>query len=502
MRTLLPAERWCLALAALPALLFLVVVPFRVPAPFDLEWLEGGMALHAERLARGEELYTPPSVDWTPFLYPPAYPAAVAAAGGLLGGDSLVAGRLVSLLATIGAAFVLVAAVRRRGCGWPAAVWGGLAFLGTFPLSGYWFDLCRVDPLAHLLLVGGAALLLSAGRETRLTALRAALDLAAGLLAGGSVLTKQTSLAPALALLPAVGLISGRRAILFGAGLAAGTVLPAVALNAASDGWFWTYAVAVPAAHPVPWTQAIAAAGELARSLPVAAVVLVLLPLAPRPVRGWLADPWLWPGLATVAAAVWARAHAGSYDNVFIGAHWFALLALARLWDRCFSLALAPSVARAVRTLAAAALGLQSLLCVFDPRAAIPARDAAERTEALRVFLSHAPGEIFFPDRPLLAARAGTGHHAHGMALSDVRRAALSEAPAVDFDALWASRRFAAVIVRPDAITPALERHYVPAPALTAAVRAAPFPITGWYTTNLFGMRLRPEDDAPEAAKD
>ena len=513
MRNLLPAERWCLALAALPVLLLAFVVPRRLPAPFDLEWLEGGMVLHAERLARGEPLYVPPSVDWTPFLYPPGFPAVVAGIAGLTGEDGLLVGRLVSLLSTLGAALVLAALVRRRGGGWPAALWGGLAFLGTYALSGFWFDLCRVDALAHLLLVAGAALLLGGDPAARLTAWRGLLDVGAGLLVAASLLTKQTGLAAAVALLPAIGGQAWRRALLFTAGLAAGTTLPVLRLRAASDGWFWTYVVTVPSAHPVPWTQAIAACGELARSLPVAAVVLALLPFVPRPLLSRLdpagatpearrrLDPWLWPGLATLLSCVWARAHAGSYDNVFLGAHWFAILALARLWDRCLTLPPATDTGRAARTLAAVALGLQALLCLYDPRAVMPARDAAQRHEALRLLLSRAPGEIFFPDRPLLVARAGTGHHAHGMALNDVRRAALAGAPAPDLDALWATRRFAAVIVRPDAITPALEANYVAAPGLTAAVRAAPFPLTGWYTTNLFGMRLRLPDDPPPAGE-
>ena len=508
MRKLLPAERWCLALAALPVVLSLLAVPRRILAPFDLEWLEGGMVLHAERLARGEPLYLAPSVDWTPFLYPPGFPAVVAVVTRLTGADALLVGRLVSLLSTLGSAGVLAALVRRRGGG-PAALWAGLAFLGTYALSGFWFDLCRVDALAHLLFVAGAALLLGGEAGPRPTAGRGLLDLVAGLLVAASLLTKQTGLAAAAALIPAIGMQARWRALLFATGLAGGTIIPVLLLQSATEGWFWTYVVTVPAAHPVPWSRAVAACGELARSLPVAAVVLALIPFVPRslvtrilpgtstPSGRWRINPWLLPGLATLATCVWARAHAGSYDNVFLGAHWFAILALAFLWGRCFALPLAADLARAVRTLAAAALGLQALLCLYDPRPVTPARDAAERHEALRLLLSRAPGEIFFPDRPLLAARAGTGHHAHGMALSDLRRAALAGAPAPDLEALWATRRFAAVVVRPDAITPALEEHYVAAPGLTMAVRAAPFPITGWYTTNLFGMRLRMPDDPP-----
>ena len=34
--------------------------------PFDLEWMEGGMLVHVDRLRSGEGLYVPPSADFIP----------------------------------------------------------------------------------------------------------------------------------------------------------------------------------------------------------------------------------------------------------------------------------------------------------------------------------------------------------------------------------------------------------------------------------------------------
>src|SRR5262244_1076103 len=92
-------------LAAAHLVLFLYVVGRRLVYPFDLEWMEGGMLLHAKRIAQGQPIYGPPSIDFVPYLYTPLYPAVVAILGKLFGiGYAL--GRFVSL-ASLAAALVL-----------------------------------------------------------------------------------------------------------------------------------------------------------------------------------------------------------------------------------------------------------------------------------------------------------------------------------------------------------------------------------------------------------
>ena len=44
--------------------LLLYTVARRVAYPYDLEWMEGGMLVHAWRLMHGETIYPPPSVDF------------------------------------------------------------------------------------------------------------------------------------------------------------------------------------------------------------------------------------------------------------------------------------------------------------------------------------------------------------------------------------------------------------------------------------------------------
>ena len=73
----------------------------RVAYPYEIEWMEGGVLAHVARILRGQPLYARPTLEFTPFLYPPLY-YAVSAAVAKLVGLSLVPLRLVSVVATLG----------------------------------------------------------------------------------------------------------------------------------------------------------------------------------------------------------------------------------------------------------------------------------------------------------------------------------------------------------------------------------------------------------------
>ena len=59
----------------------------RLAYPYDLEWMEGTMLLHAQRLREGQPLYAPPSLAFVAFAYPPLQPALVALASAVFGLD-------------------------------------------------------------------------------------------------------------------------------------------------------------------------------------------------------------------------------------------------------------------------------------------------------------------------------------------------------------------------------------------------------------------------------
>ena len=53
--------------------------------PYDLEWMEGGMLHHAQRIHGGLGIYVAPSIEFIPYLYTPLYPSLLALFGGAFG---------------------------------------------------------------------------------------------------------------------------------------------------------------------------------------------------------------------------------------------------------------------------------------------------------------------------------------------------------------------------------------------------------------------------------
>ena len=127
----------------------------RAGFPLDLEWMEGGMLVHAQRIAAGQGIYVKPSLDFVPYLYTPLYPALLAALS-LVFHLGYLLGRVVSLLAFVAALVLLgvlvageargLARGRRLLAGLVGLV-GAAAVVAAFAFTGGFFDLVRSDSL-------------------------------------------------------------------------------------------------------------------------------------------------------------------------------------------------------------------------------------------------------------------------------------------------------------------------------------------------------------------
>jgi 4-amino-4-deoxy-L-arabinose transferase-like glycosyltransferase len=120
--------------------------------PFDLEWLEGATADHVQRILTGQKIYVPPSLAFTPFLYPPLY-YYVSAAVSFVTGMSLLPLRLVSMASSLGCFWLVYRLVAREtGRRYAGIVARGM-FAATYRIGGAWLDLAR-DSLFLLLFLG------------------------------------------------------------------------------------------------------------------------------------------------------------------------------------------------------------------------------------------------------------------------------------------------------------------------------------------------------------
>jgi hypothetical protein len=447
------------ALAGLVAGLVQVAWHFRLFAaragfPLDLEWMEGGMLLHAARIAEGRTIYVAPSIDFIPYLYTPLYPAVLAALAKLapLG---YVAGRVVSIAAFAGALVLLVLAAAREGSvrtaigTWPstaAAAAVGVAGAGVvtaaFTFTGSFYDLVRADSLL-LLLEAGALYAALRGRGGKSAAL-------AGLLVALAFFTKQTASLIGVALGAGLLVASWRRALVYAAAATAALGAGVLLLNLTSHGWFWTYVFKLHQSHGfnphAAYVETPARLGRYAWPLLIALVVAAAgLFLGGRLRR---ADVVLAAAAAGgVVAACVGFGTQWAFENALIPAVYFPAFAAAVLGGRLAAHALAADKpgAAGFAALAAAALALQAARAGGpDFRRLVPG--AADRAAAARFLadLRALDGDVFIPFHPYYNVLAGKRPHAHRMGVLDV--SAMLGRPA-RLDQALAEQKFAYVIL-------------------------------------------------------
>jgi hypothetical protein len=271
----------------------------RVGYPFDLEWMEGGMLAHAWRVAHGLPLYPDPGPDWVPFVYPPGYPALVAALSPVFGlGYPL--GRGISAVATLVAAAgvaTLVARSSRRDLGVGIAAAG--VFLGCWRASGAFYDLVRPDGLSAALV----AWTLVAARERGRFA-----PVVAGLLLALAFPVKHHVAALGIPLVLGLWIRDGRPAALKFALASAGPAGLFTIIEALwTRGRFLQYLIAVPSSHPTVWDRVVPGTpGELAQWLLPALVAGAAWLVGTMP-TGRLGVPrWALLGMPAVLAVIGA----------------------------------------------------------------------------------------------------------------------------------------------------------------------------------------------------
>ena len=429
-----------LAAAAGFIILFLALAGVRLFYPYELEWVEGALVDHVARVLQGQPLYTAPSVDWVPAIYPPLY-YHLSAAMAQLTGIGFLPLRLVSLLSSLGCLALLFAFVKKATGDKAAGLVAAGLFAATFELSGAWLDLARVDALQLLLLLG-SLFLLRFGNTRRAV-------IAAALLTALAIFTKQAALLAALGFAAAAFAQDRRRGLWFSATLALGTLLPFLILNHASGGWFYYYTVAQPAGHALIgekflsfWTQ------DLFRPLAVACVAALGFIIVGAERRVYLLVS------AGLLLTAWVpRVKDGNWANDLIPA--YALLALlAGLALSAVNEKLkAKNEKGSTATLVFAALLIQFAALVYAPAKLLPtAADRAAGNTLIRSLRAY-PGDIWIGHHGYYATLAGKPPHATALAIYDVLRSPTEPAKTLltnDIERALKARRFRAVITDND----------------------------------------------------
>ena len=233
-RTLSVGRGLVVVISLAPTLVYLFVALHRIGYPYELEWLEGGAAEIAGRVAHGQAIYVAPSIHYVPYPYTPLYFWVTGTLARLTGVGFLPL-RLVSLISSLGVCALLVRIVWRETGDLVAGVVASGLFTATFAVSGAWLDIGRVDSMAAFLLLAA----LHRARHAR----GISGGIVVGLLAFLAFMTKQSTLlamAPVLAgttALQATGGV-GRRWPQVAVLVVGSTYL----LDASSHGWYGYYA--------------------------------------------------------------------------------------------------------------------------------------------------------------------------------------------------------------------------------------------------------------------
>jgi hypothetical protein len=270
---------------ALPAIgqvvLLLTAIGGRFLYPYDLEWMEGGLLHHAQRIADGEGIYGPPSVEFIPYLYTPLYPGLLGVLGSLFG-LSYQLGRAISILSLLGIGALTISILmggsrQAQPAVRASSLTGALLALGLFaasyPFVEGWYDIVRADTFFLFLITAGISVAHRTARigirfegHGRTAAAAAVLALA--------FFTKQTG----ILFVAAAGLIvlvfNWRRAPTFA--LVAGAIgLGGTALmQRATGGWFWTYVYEVHQAHDWNIDRFWMALGHIAWRYPAMTILI------------------------------------------------------------------------------------------------------------------------------------------------------------------------------------------------------------------------------------
>jgi hypothetical protein len=402
---------------------YIAIALLRMRYPFDLEWMEGGMADHVHRLLQGLPLYVPPSLDFTPYIYPPLYYAVCAlavkfaSALGLFHGQNyLPVMRAVSFACSLGTFGLIFALVKRETGTRYFAFLSAAMFAAAFGVSGAWYDLARLDSLMTLLVLSA---LYIARRSSSWIAV-----LSAGALFGLAFHAKQSALFPALGLAGYLFLRHRRALIPFAAALAVVAALPALYLNLKSGGWYAYYVLDLPGQHPLIKSMTVLFWGnDIALPFGIAALLTaIFLYLSRRLPEAFQFYAPVLGGL--LLCAYLSRIHSRGYSNVLMPGY-LALCIGFGLGLKTLSgkIAVLEESARArMELLVALACWVQFSALLYNPLLQVPTRADLAAGQRLVARIAQIPGDVFIPYHGQIGRLAGKGVHAQGMALYDILR--------------------------------------------------------------------------------
>lgn len=419
-------------LPAASAISFFVVAATRIAYPYDLDFIEDSMLMQSLRLMNGQPVFAAPNAEFAAHVYMPLYSWLGAWLMQVLGvGFAPLRG--LSFVATMLTATIIFFVARRESAHTALALACAALYLGGYRLVGFWFDLTRVDSLFVLFSMAGVAAGVYGGGNRRGAILSAALLALA-------FFSKQTALLFGLGMAAHLFWVERGRAATFTTAFVALTIIPFVAYDRATGGWFSFHTLGIASGDPVE-------AGRVAHYLlaelfgwmaggSVMATAAGLLSV--RQWGGTLASRkgWLFGiVLAVIISGVGRSSVGGNVNNLMLV---YAFLCLAPAL-------LASQLSRRLMPLLPALIVCQFALGVYNPVRAVPTAAMRQSGEALVERLRAVDGEVLVLMHPYYGWLAGKGQTAQIAVLWYAAHWHDLPLPA-DFVARIQSRYYAAIV--------------------------------------------------------
>ncbi|MBK9924919.1 MAG: glycosyltransferase family 39 protein [Anaerolineales bacterium] len=388
-----------------------------MPYPFELEWIEGGMVDQVQRIVDGNSVYTAPSINFVPFLYPPLYFYLSALVSPLLGGGLLPL-RLVSFIASLISFTTIFLIVYDETKSWWASLLSTSLFVASFRITGAWLDIARVDSLFLTLW-----LLFVFFIRRQKTPSYAILT---GLLAAATFLTKQTAL---IACLPAIFyfLIKNRKYALIL--LAATTVTigaVTLALNLASEGWYSYYIFGL-LFQQTEWLKTEMVTmwrNDLLIHAPLAILVALFFFANKTNQDRSIYFQWAVISAGALAGTFLTRVKEGGYDNVLLPAYAIISILFGLGLNELMKISKQLETGRKTRmeSMIHIACLIQLIILFYNPYEQIPTNADLKAGHELIQFISNFDGNVYIADHGYLSTLAGKKPYAHQSAIWDIVR--------------------------------------------------------------------------------
>ncbi len=392
--------------------MFAYVSLSRIGYPFELEWMEGGSVDHLERVMEGKEIYTPPSIEFIPYIYTPLYYYAAVPIASVTG-ISLLPLRIVSLLSTFALFGVIFLYVKKET---NSSYYGILAaglFAAVFRVGGAWFDLARVDML-HILLLLLAIYILRFHKSS-------GYYLLAAVIAGLSFLTKQTA---AIIFAPVgIYLLLKERRISwwFNITFALIVIITTAYYTISTDGWYYFWNFTLPAAHHwnkkyliLFWTF------DLIKPLAISILfsIVFLVSVRKKNKTNFLFYISLITGI--VISSWLSRLHYGGYANVLLPVYLIITLFGIIGFKHLSSFFTESKEKKYLLLFASLAILFQFITLNYSPRNQIPTAEDEKAGWALVSKIKSFKGDVYLYSNTYPARLAGKKVYTHSLLIRDL----------------------------------------------------------------------------------